>query len=76
MGAPEMEKKMAPNLISPLIVFLASDLSKDVTKITFFVGGGKISEMRMTRTEGVTKTDDDGLWTPEEIAARIPEILA
>jgi NAD(P)-dependent dehydrogenase (short-subunit alcohol dehydrogenase family) len=76
MGAPEMEKKMAPNLISPLIVFLASDLSKDVTKTTFFVGGGKISEMRMTRTEGVTKTDDDGLWTPEEIAARIPEILA
>jgi hypothetical protein len=30
----------------------------------------------MTRTEGVTKTDEGGLWTPEEIAARLPEILA
>ena len=50
------------------------DLAKDVTKKTFFVGGGKISEMRMVRTEGVTKPD--GLWTPGEIAAQIEQILA
>ncbi len=76
MGAPTMKETMDPKLIAPLIVFLASDLSKDVTQTTFFVGGGKISEMRMVRTEGVTKSDEGGLWTPEEIAARLPEILA
>jgi hypothetical protein len=57
-------------------VFLASDLAKDVTKRIFFVGGGRIAEMRMVRTAGVTKEEDGGLWTPEEIAARLPEILA
>jgi NAD(P)-dependent dehydrogenase (short-subunit alcohol dehydrogenase family) len=68
-----LKEKMSPAHVAPLIVYLASDLSKDVTKTTFFVGGGKISQMKMTRTDGVTK---EGLWTPEEIAGRIQEILA
>lgn len=70
----ELREKMSPAHIAPLIVYLASDLSKDVTKTTFFVGGGKISEMRMVRTDGATKAS--GLWTPDEIASRIKEILA
>lgn len=69
-------KQLTPAHISPLIVYLASDLSKDVTKRIFFVGGGKISEMRLTRTEGVTKTDAGGLWSPQEIADQIDGILA
>ncbi len=76
MGAPEMEERMNPKLVAPLIVFLASDLAKDVTRKTFFIGGGKISEMRMVRTEGATKKDNGGLWTPDEIAARLDDILA
>jgi NAD(P)-dependent dehydrogenase (short-subunit alcohol dehydrogenase family) len=67
-------ERMSPRHIAPLIVFLASDLARDVTKKIFFVGGGQISEMRMVRTAGVTKTD--GLWSPEEIAGRLGEILA
>jgi NAD(P)-dependent dehydrogenase (short-subunit alcohol dehydrogenase family) len=70
----DLKERMSPAHIAPLIVYLASDLSKDVTKTTFFVGGGKISEMRMVRTEGATKAS--GLWTPDEIAGRIKEILA
>ncbi len=66
-------KAMGPEHIAPLIVYLASDLAADVTKRIFFVGGGKISEMRMVRTEGVTKAD--GFWTPEEIGKRIDQIL-
>jgi NAD(P)-dependent dehydrogenase (short-subunit alcohol dehydrogenase family) len=76
MKASGMAERLAPKLISPLVVFLASDLSKEITKRIFFIGGGKISEMRMTRTEGATKKEDGGLWSPEEIAARIGEILA
>jgi hypothetical protein len=67
---------MDPKLVSPLVVFLASDLAKDVTRRIFFVGGGQIAEMRMVRTEGVTKKQAGGLWTPEEIAAQLDEILA
>jgi NAD(P)-dependent dehydrogenase (short-subunit alcohol dehydrogenase family) len=68
-------ERMAPGLVSPLVVFLASDLAKDLTDRTFFVGGGRIAEMRMVTAKGVTKTEGGGLWAPEEIAARLPDIL-
>lgn len=67
------KERMHPKHIAPLIVYLASDLAKDVTKKIFFVGGGQISEMRMVRTQGASKKD--GVWTPDEIAAQIGTIL-
>jgi NAD(P)-dependent dehydrogenase (short-subunit alcohol dehydrogenase family) len=76
MKAQGMAERLDPKLVAPLVVYLASDLSKEITKRIFFIGGGKISEMRMVRTEGVTKKEDGGLWSPEEIAARIGDILA
>jgi len=75
MQAEEMKEKLDPALVSPLVVYLASDLAKDQTGTTFFVGGGRIAEMRMLTAKGVTKSDDGGLWTPEEIAARMSEIV-
>jgi NAD(P)-dependent dehydrogenase (short-subunit alcohol dehydrogenase family) len=65
--------RMSPAQIAPLIVYLASDLAKDVTRRTFFVGGGQISEMVMSRSKGATKSE--GLWTAAEIAEKIGEIL-
>jgi NAD(P)-dependent dehydrogenase (short-subunit alcohol dehydrogenase family) len=75
MQAAEMKDKLDPALVSPLVVYLASELAKDQTGTTFFVGGGRIAEMRMVTAKGVTKTDDGGLWTAEEIAARMGEIV-
>ncbi len=75
MQTEEMKEKLDPALVSPLVVYLASDLAKDQTGTTFFVGGGRIAEMRMLTAKGVTKTDDGGLWTAEEIAARMSEIV-
>jgi NAD(P)-dependent dehydrogenase (short-subunit alcohol dehydrogenase family) len=75
MQAGDMKDKLDPALVSPLVVYLASDLAKDQTGTTFFVGGGRIAEMRMVTAKGVTKTDEGGLWTPEEIAARMSEIV-
>ena len=71
MSDPSLERRMAPKLVAPLVVYLASDLSKAVTGRTFFVGGGRIAEMRMVTAVGVTKAEQGGLWTPEEIAARM-----
>jgi NAD(P)-dependent dehydrogenase (short-subunit alcohol dehydrogenase family) len=73
-GMGEMKEKLDPSLVSPLVVYLASELAKDQTGTTYFVGGGRIAEMRMVTAKGVTKTDDGGLWTAEEIAARMSEI--
>ena len=67
----KLQARMNPALVSPLVAYLASDLSKDQTGTTFYVGGGRIAEMRVVTYEGVTKEDDAGLWTPEEIAAQM-----
>jgi len=67
-NAEAMKEKMAPELISPLLTFLASDLSKDMTGNTFFCGGGRIAEMKVVTTPGITKRDDGGMWTPQEVA--------
>ena len=69
--AEEMKVKMNPALVSPLVTYLASDLSKDFTGKTFFVGGGRIAEMKVVTHTGITKTDAGGLWTPEEIASEM-----
>ena len=71
----EMKARMDPKLISPLVVYLASEQAKHLTDKTFFVGGGTIAEMRMVRGEGETKKESGGLWTPQEIAAKIDKIL-
>jgi NAD(P)-dependent dehydrogenase (short-subunit alcohol dehydrogenase family) len=74
MGSEEMKDKLDPDLVSPLVVYLASDLAKEQTGTTYYVGGGRIAEMKMVTAPGVTKTEEGGLWAPDEIAARIDEI--
>ncbi len=64
----EMQKRLAPGLVSPLLSFLMSDLSKDMTGNTFYCGGGRIAEMKVVTHTGITKKEDGGLWTPREIA--------
>jgi NAD(P)-dependent dehydrogenase (short-subunit alcohol dehydrogenase family) len=72
---PKLQERMNPKLVSPLVVFLGSDLARDLTDKTFFVGGGRIAEMRMVTAPGATKTENGGLWSAEEIAARLQDIL-
>jgi NAD(P)-dependent dehydrogenase (short-subunit alcohol dehydrogenase family) len=64
-----MADKYDPKLVSPLMVFLASDLAKDMTGKTFLAGGGRVAEMKVITATGVTKETDGGLWTAAEIAA-------
>ncbi len=67
----KMENLYDPKLVSPLLVFLASDLAKDVTGKTFLAGGGRIAEMRVVTAEGLTKKEDGGLWSAQEIADKM-----
>ena len=67
----EMKVRLDPRLVSPLIVYLASDLAKEHTGRTFYVGGGRIAEMKVVTGEGVTKTEDGGLWSAAEIAEQM-----
>ena len=67
----KIKVRMRPAVISPLVAYLASDLSKDQTGTTFFVGGGRIAEMKVVTCDGLTKEEEGGLWTPEEIASKM-----
>ena len=62
---------MNPALVSPLVTYLASDLSKEMTGKTFYVGGGRIAEMKVVTHTGVTRSESGGLWTPREIADKM-----
>ena len=64
----EMQKRLAPGLVSPLLTFLVSDLSQEMTGNTFYCGGGRIAEMKVVTHTGITKDEEGGLWSPEEIA--------
>jgi NAD(P)-dependent dehydrogenase (short-subunit alcohol dehydrogenase family) len=67
----KFKAQMGPALVAPLVTYLASDLSKEFTGTTFFVGGGRIAEMKVVTHTGVTKTENGGLWTPQEIADKM-----
>lgn len=66
-----MKETMNPAAVSPLLVYLASSLSGEMTGKTFFVGGGRIAEMQVVTHKGITKKVEDGLWTADEIAAQM-----
>jgi NAD(P)-dependent dehydrogenase (short-subunit alcohol dehydrogenase family) len=61
-----------PEDVAPMVGFLLSDLSRDVTGQIYTANGGKIAvwnqpvEVREMRT--------DGRWTIDDIAQRLPEI--
>ncbi len=63
-----------PEMIAPMVVFLASDLASDVTDRCFGCHGPELLEYVMVMTPGAKKAG--GLWTPSEIAARLGEIGA
>ncbi|MEE2679127.1 MAG: SDR family NAD(P)-dependent oxidoreductase [Myxococcota bacterium] len=66
-----LKARMDPKLVSPLVAYLASDLAAELTGKTYYVGGGRIAEMKVVTHTGVTKQEDGGLWTVDEIAARM-----
>jgi NAD(P)-dependent dehydrogenase (short-subunit alcohol dehydrogenase family) len=67
----KLQKAMSPSVVSPLLVYLASDLAKDLTNKTFYAGAGKLAEMKVVTAAGVTKSDDGGLWTVQEVADKM-----
>src|SRR2546425_183077 len=53
--AEKTKVQLNPALVSPLIVYLASDQAVELTGRTFYVGGGRIAEMKVVTFTGVTK---------------------
>ena len=71
---PDEFDAMAPENISPLVVWLGSPGSKDVTGRVFNVGGGRISVAESwVAGPGVDKGDR---WSPAELDDVVPKLVA
>lgn len=69
----QKEEDLGPQHIAPVVVYLASDLSKDVNGKIIGVQGRHIFAYRMSVSDGVKK--EKGMWTPQEIHENIKKIL-
>jgi NAD(P)-dependent dehydrogenase (short-subunit alcohol dehydrogenase family) len=67
------EGELDPAHISPVLVFLASDLAKDITGKFFLIRGPHISLLEVKNNDGAKK---DGMWTAQEISKNVDKILA
>ncbi|HIE17809.1 MAG TPA: SDR family oxidoreductase [Dehalococcoidia bacterium] len=67
-------EKMTPEMIAPLVVYLASDEAANINGCTFWIGGGRIGIY--SEPEIRTSIIKDGTWTLEELVDVIPRTLA
>ncbi len=74
-GIEMVEEEWTPEQISPVVVFLASELSKGVTGRVFGIQGQRIHVYEVQMNDGVEKPGTD-LWTATEIADRLGDITA
>jgi NAD(P)-dependent dehydrogenase (short-subunit alcohol dehydrogenase family) len=71
-AVPNAKEMLAPEHISPVALFLASDLSADITGTIVGVQGPKVSLYKMIETTGTTPKG--AAWTAEELRERWAEI--
>ncbi|BDG07716.1 SDR family NAD(P)-dependent oxidoreductase [Anaeromyxobacter paludicola] len=62
------EAELGPQHVSPVVVFLASELARTVTGQVVGVQGGKVFAWRMEATAGVERPPGAGVWTAAELA--------
>jgi NAD(P)-dependent dehydrogenase (short-subunit alcohol dehydrogenase family) len=69
----EKIKKMGPEHIAPVAVFLASDAAREVSGQVFGVRGKEL--MLFSHMRPVMRVHHDGGWTPERLAEMFPGTL-
>jgi len=52
MGADAVKQALAPEKVSPAVLYMVSDLSKDKTGKFLFVSGSKVTELKVVGAEG------------------------
>ena len=67
-------RTLAPERISPLVAFLATDEAAGISGVTFGVEGNELFVYRMLTSHGVTRHDPSP-WSLEEIEAAVTEII-
>ncbi len=69
------KEAMGPAHVSPAVLYMVSDLSKDQTGKFLFAGGGRVAEMKIVMSDGMRKADftardiadsSDSIFLPDE----------
>lgn len=69
--ALEALEKATPEMIAPLVVFLATDEAANINGCDFWVGGGEIGVFSQPEIKG--KINKDGIWTLDELIDIMPK---
>ena len=67
-----MGDDLGPECISPIVVYLATDLAQEITGKIFGVQGNKLFMYEMKIKDGAEKAN---IWTPQEIHNKIEDIM-
>ncbi len=72
MGSEQAAERFDPGRVSPAVLYMVSDLSKDKTGKFLFAAGNRVAELKVVGSEGFTS--ESGM-TPQEIAANEDSIF-
>ena len=72
MGNESVKEALGPEKVSPAVLYMVSDLSKDKTGKFLFAGGTKVAEMKIVASDGVK--NPKGV-TAQEIAANESKVF-
>ncbi|HTA91517.1 MAG TPA: SDR family NAD(P)-dependent oxidoreductase [Polyangiaceae bacterium] len=70
----KIEDTLSPEHVAPAHLFLASDLSCEVTGVVLAVAGARMSVYKVVESPGKYKESDAGVWTAGEIAEHFQSI--
>jgi NAD(P)-dependent dehydrogenase (short-subunit alcohol dehydrogenase family) len=70
----KIEDTLSPEHVAPAHLFLASDLSREVTGVALSVAGARMSVYKVVESPGKYKESDAGVWTAAEIAEHFTSI--
>jgi NAD(P)-dependent dehydrogenase (short-subunit alcohol dehydrogenase family) len=70
----KIEDSMSPEHVAPAHLFLASELSTELTGSVLSVAGGRLSVYKVVESAGRYKETDGGIWTAQEIADNFASI--
>ncbi len=72
MGSDQVKEALGPDKVSPAVLYMVSDLSKDKTGKFLFAGGTKVAELKIVASEGVK--NPKGV-TAQDIAANEDKVF-
>jgi NAD(P)-dependent dehydrogenase (short-subunit alcohol dehydrogenase family) len=64
----KIEDSMSPAHVAPAHLYLASDLSRELTGVVLSVAGARMSIYKVVESAGRYKETESGIWTAQEIA--------